>query len=106
VARDISVWSLELREKELVMVALRKRPVIPAQIVSDPSVMSGAPVVRGTRVQASTILAYLRAGHSKREIFEDYPSLPIDGIDAVMAWAEATYGPDWKREPAAAGPTH
>ena len=76
------------------MVAVPKRPVIPAAVVSDPSVMSGAPVVRGTRVQASTILAYLRAGHSRREIFEDYPSLPVDGIDAVIAWAEATYGRD------------
>ncbi len=82
------------------MVALRKRPIVPAEIISDPSVMSGAPVVRGTRVQAETILTYLRAGHSSREIFEDYPSLPIDGIDAAIAWAEATYGPDWKEKKA------
>jgi uncharacterized protein (DUF433 family) len=54
--------------------------------------MSGAPVIRGTRVQAETIVTYLRTGRSRREIFEDYPSLPIDGIDAVIAWAEATYG--------------
>ena len=86
------------------MVAIRKRPMIPAQIVSDPSIMSGAPVVRGTRVQAETILAYLRAGHSTREIFESYPSLPIDGIDAAIAWAEATYGSDWKNEPDDAEP--
>jgi len=62
--------------------------------------MSGAPVVRGTRVQAETILTYLRAGHTSREIFEDYPSLPIDGIDAAIAWAKATYGPDWKEKKA------
>jgi uncharacterized protein (DUF433 family) len=58
--------------------------------------MSGAPVVTGTRVQAETIVTYLRTRHSRREIFEDYPSLPIGGIDAVIAWAEATFGPDWK----------
>jgi uncharacterized protein (DUF433 family) len=80
------------------VVTLRKRPIVPAEIVSDPSVMGGAPVVRGTRVQAETILTYLRAGHSNREIFEDYPSLPVDGIDAAIAWAEATYGPDWKKK--------
>jgi uncharacterized protein (DUF433 family) len=62
--------------------------------------MSGAAVVRGTRVQAETILTYLRAGHSSREIFEDYPSLPVDGIGAAIAWAEATYGPDWKEKKA------
>ncbi len=78
------------------MVALRKPPVIPAEVVSDPAVMSGEPVVRGTRVPAETIVAYLREGMTNIEIFEDYPTLPVDGIDAVVRWAEATIGPDWK----------
>lgn len=78
------------------MVALRKPPAIAAEVVSDPSVMSGEPVVRGTRVPAETIVAYLRAGRSKVEIFEDYPTLPIDGVEAVVLWAEKTLGPDWK----------
>ena len=73
-----------------------KRPAQPSEIVRDPSVMSGEPVVRGTRIPAMTIVAYLRAGHSNREIFEDYPTLPVDGIDAVVAWAEAELGSDWK----------
>jgi uncharacterized protein (DUF433 family) len=81
------------------MVAVQKRPAIPAEIVSDDSVMDGVPVVRGTRIPAKTIMAYLRAGHSHREIFEDYPTLPVDGIEAVIRWAEATYGPDWQRTP-------
>lgn len=69
------------------MVALRKIPSVPAEVVTDPSVMSGEPVVRGTRVPAETILAYLRAGLSPQEIFEDYPTLPLDGIEAVERWA-------------------
>lgn len=79
------------------MVAARRPfPAVPAEIVNDPSVMSGDAVVRGTRVPAETILAYLRAGRSKREIFEDYPTLPLDGVDAVVRWAEETYGANWK----------
>ena len=78
------------------MVALRKPPAVPAQIVEDLTVMSGEPVVRGTRIPGETILAYLREGSTNREIFEDYPTLPIDGIDVVIRWAEARYGPDWK----------
>jgi uncharacterized protein (DUF433 family) len=58
--------------------------------------MSGEPVVRGTRVPAMAVVAYLRAGHTRREIFEDYPTLPVDGIDAVSAWAEAAIGADWR----------
>ena len=69
---------------------------IRSEVISDPTVMSGDPVVRGTRVPAETIVSYLRAGYSKQEIFTDYPSLPVDGIDAVIRWAEATYGPDWR----------
>jgi uncharacterized protein (DUF433 family) len=82
------------------MVAPRARPAIPTEVVSDPSVMDGSPVVAGTRVPAETVLAYLRAGHGTQDIFEDYPSLPVDGIDAVVTWAEATYGPGWRHEPA------
>ncbi|MBB5045313.1 uncharacterized protein (DUF433 family) [Rhodopseudomonas rhenobacensis] len=78
------------------MSVLRQAPPIQAEVTSDPSIMSGDPVVKGTRVPAETIVAYLRGGHSAHEIFEDYPSLPIDGIDAVIRWAEATYGPGWK----------
>jgi uncharacterized protein (DUF433 family) len=81
------------------MVALRKPPVVPAQVVTDPDVMSGEPVVRGTRVPARTILAYLRGGHTNVEIFEDYPTLPIDGVEAVVRWAEATLGSGWRSAP-------
>jgi uncharacterized protein (DUF433 family) len=78
------------------VVALGKRPAVKSEVIRDPSVMSGEPVVRGTRVPALTIVAYLRAGHSAREIFEDYPTLPVDGIEAVIAWANEELGPDWR----------
>src|SRR5258708_5792359 len=58
--------------------------------------MSGEPTVSGTRILAETVLSYLRHGSSTEAIFRDYPSLPVDGIDAVTRWAEATYGADWR----------
>jgi uncharacterized protein (DUF433 family) len=76
-----------------------KTPQVPARVISDPSVMGGMPVVRGTRVPAETIVEYLRAGSSAAEIFRDYPSLPLDGINAVIAWAEETAGPNWRDTP-------
>jgi uncharacterized protein (DUF433 family) len=78
------------------MVALRKGPALKSEVVRDPTIMSGDPVIRGTRVPAMTIVAYLRAGRSSREIFEDYPTLPVDGIDAVIAWADEELGADWR----------
>jgi uncharacterized protein (DUF433 family) len=83
------------------VVALGKRLAVKSEVIRDPSVMSGEPVVRGTRVPAMTIVAYLRAGHTAREIFEDYPTLPVDGIDAVIVWADEELGPDWRSAPSA-----
>jgi uncharacterized protein (DUF433 family) len=66
------------------------------EVVRDPDVMGGDPVIEGTRILAETIMSYLRSDYSPQQIFEDYPSLPADGIDAVVRWAEKTYGPNWK----------
>jgi uncharacterized protein (DUF433 family) len=86
------------------MVALQRTPVVKAEVISDPTVMSGDPVVRGTRVLAETIVAYLRDGYTKQQIFEDFPTLPLDGISAVENWAEHRYGPDWKNTTADSSP--
>ena len=69
------------------MPLVRTKPFLPAEISSNPDILGGTPCVRGTRVPAETIVAYLRAGRSDREIFRDYPSLPLDGIEAVRRWA-------------------
>lgn len=87
------------------MGALRGGPAIRAEVISDPSVMSGDPVVRGTRILAETILSYIRAGCPAEEIFRDYPSLPVDGIDAVARWAAEADGPDWRSAESSA-PAH
>ncbi|CAA7612687.1 DUF433 domain-containing protein [Magnetospirillum sp. UT-4] len=57
-----------------------------AAVVSVEGILGGVPVVRGTRIPADTILAELRSGRSRFEIFRSYPSLPPDGIDACLAW--------------------
>lgn len=69
----------------------------PAEVVIDPSVMDGMPVVKGTRIPAETILDHLRSGGNHRDLFDDYPTLPLDGIDAVIRWADETIGPDWRQ---------
>lgn len=81
---------------EMNRAAPMRTAAVAVEVVSDPTVMSGEPVVRGTRILAATILSYLRSGCPAEEIFRDYPSLPVDGIEAVIRWAESTYGPEWK----------
>jgi uncharacterized protein (DUF433 family) len=87
-------------EGALSMILHSKRRSIPATIVCNPAIMGGVPTVRGTRIPVEVILVYLRAGCSREEIFSDYPSLPLDGIEAVTAWAEQTLGPNWREQTA------
>ena len=59
------------------------------KIISDPEILGGIPVVEGTRIPAGNILAELRAGASKFEIFRGYPSLPLYSVEAVIEWDKA-----------------
>jgi uncharacterized protein (DUF433 family) len=69
------------------MALAKAKPFLPAEVHSNPDILSG---VRGNRVPAMTIVAHVRDGCTDREIFEDYPRLPLDGIDAVRRWAAET----------------
>jgi uncharacterized protein (DUF433 family) len=60
-----------------------------ATVVSDPAILGGMPVVRGTRIPADTVLAEVRTGKSRFDICRSYPSLPVDGIDVCLAWERA-----------------
>jgi len=69
-------------------VTAKAKPALQAEVASNRDILSGMPCVRGTRVPAMTIIAEIRGGSTREEIFHHYPSLPIDGIEAVRRWAE------------------
>jgi uncharacterized protein (DUF433 family) len=75
---------------------------LPTVIVRDPKICGGDPTIRGTRIPVEMILVHLRDGYSREEIFRHYPRLPLDGIEAVIAWAEQNLGPNWREEKAEA----
>jgi len=58
-----------------------------ARIVRDPGVCGGEPVIKGTRVTLRTVLASLAEGASPEEIIGDFPTLSIEDIRAVIAFA-------------------
>jgi uncharacterized protein (DUF433 family) len=64
------------------------RHKLPAAVVSDPNVMGGTPVIRGTRVPADLIAMLVRENVPTIEILEDYPSIDLDDIQAAVDWAE------------------
>jgi len=56
-------------------------------IVSDPAVMMGKPVIKGTRITVELILEKLGAGETIEQILEAYPHLTREGIQAALSFA-------------------
>jgi uncharacterized protein (DUF433 family) len=42
---------------------------------SDPEIMGGTPVFRGTRVPFQTLIDYLEAGHPLADFLDDFPTV-------------------------------
>ncbi len=57
------------------------------QIHSDPAVLVGKPVVRGTRISVELILELMAAGWTEDKILEGYPRLTREGIRAAVQFA-------------------
>lgn len=53
----------------------------------DPSVRSGKPCIKGTRITVYDILEYLAGGMSEEEILKDFPDLTLEDIRACLAFA-------------------
>lgn len=56
-------------------------------IHSDPGILPGKPVVKGTRLPVDFLLELLAAGWSEEQLFESYPNLSRDSLRAVFAFA-------------------
>jgi uncharacterized protein (DUF433 family) len=56
-------------------------------IQSDPSVMTGKPVVRGTRITVETILRKLSCGESIEQLLESHPRLSRESVLAALEYA-------------------
>ena len=56
-------------------------------VVSNPAILSGEPVFRGTRVPFKSLTDYLEHGRDLAEFLEDFPS--VTRADAVAALEEA-----------------
>ncbi len=57
------------------------------RVVVDPEILSGKPVIRGTRLAVEFILELLAAGQSEGELMRNYPGLTRDDILACLAYA-------------------
>ncbi|MDO8334277.1 MAG: DUF433 domain-containing protein [Nitrosomonas sp.] len=57
------------------------------RIVTNPEILSGKPIVSGTRISVELILDHLAANWSMAEIIENYPGITQEDIWAALAFA-------------------
>jgi len=68
--------------------ALEKRwQALEDRIVTDPEILAGKPVVRGTRIPVELVLEYLARNPNFQELFTDYPRLTMADVQACFAYA-------------------
>ncbi len=56
-------------------------------IHSDPEILLGKPVVKGTRLSVEFILGLFAAGWTEEQVLENYPTLAPESLRAVFAFA-------------------
>jgi uncharacterized protein (DUF433 family) len=57
------------------------------RIASNPKIMFGKPVIKGTRVTVELILRKFSAGLSAEDIIEEYPTITLEDVCAAQAFA-------------------
>lgn len=71
----------------------------PHQVVeSNPSICSGQPVFRGTRISVAVVVEQLRAGTSRRELELDFPQLSQPALDYAEIQARLPKSPGRPRK--------
>jgi uncharacterized protein (DUF433 family) len=53
-------------------------------VTSSPDILSGTPVLAGTRVPVQTLFDYLEGGDSIDEFLDDFPTVSRDRVIAVL----------------------
>jgi uncharacterized protein (DUF433 family) len=58
------------------------------RIILDPSVLTGKPVIKGTRISVDLILELLASGWNESIILQEYPGLEREDILACIKYAQ------------------
>ena len=64
------------------------------QIEQQSGVVSGKPVIKGTRITVEHILERLGEGWTEQQLLESYPHLYVEGIRAALTFAARALASD------------
>jgi uncharacterized protein (DUF433 family) len=59
------------------------------RITSDPAVLAGKPIIRGTRISVEIILEWIASGATRNEILARHPQLQTADVEQALAYAAA-----------------
>jgi len=57
------------------------------KIISDPNILLGKPIVKGTRISVELILRRLSEGMKTKDLLEAYPQLKYDDVLAALSYS-------------------
>jgi uncharacterized protein (DUF433 family) len=60
------------------------------RITSDPAILGGKPIVRGTRISVEIILEWMASGATRDDIVRKYPHLKAGDVEQALAYATAS----------------
>ena len=58
-------------------------------IESKPEILSGKPVIKGTRLQVVFLLELFAQGWTREQVLENYPQLSTESLQAIFAYSAA-----------------
>lgn len=58
-------------------------------ITSDPAILGGKPIVRGTRISVALILEWIASGATRDEILKRHPKLSAEDVEQALGYAAA-----------------
>ena len=56
-------------------------------ITSDPDILNGKPIIKGTRIPVALVLQCLASGMTREEVLRGYPTLTEEGFHAALDYA-------------------
>jgi uncharacterized protein (DUF433 family) len=64
-------------------------PTYHDRIVTNPAILVGKPVIKGTRVPVALVLEYLANHPNFDDFFADYPELTMADVQACLTYGQA-----------------
>jgi uncharacterized protein (DUF433 family) len=60
------------------------------RITSDPAILGGKPIIRGTRISVEIILEWIASGASRDDILREHPHLIAADVEQALDYAAST----------------